>query len=46
MWAILSGAVNSGDYAKLLPNDRRAIIEILRDTKSDLPDFFTAARKP
>jgi hypothetical protein len=46
LWAILSGAVNSGDYAKLLPTDRAAIIEILRDTKSDLPDFFKAAQKP
>jgi len=46
LWAILSGAVSSGDYSKLTAADRRAIVEILRDTKSDLPDFFTAAQKP
>ena len=46
LWAILSGAVSSGDYSKLVAADRRAIIEILRDTKSDLPDFFKAAQNP
>jgi hypothetical protein len=46
LWAILSGAVSSGDYSKLAAADRRAIVEILRDTKSDLPDFFKAAQKP
>ena len=46
MWGILSGAVKDGDYSKLSPEDRQAIIEILRDTKSDLPDFFKAAQKP
>jgi hypothetical protein len=46
MWAILSGAVTDADYAKLSPADRRAIIEILRETKSGLPAYFTAARKP
>ena len=46
MWAILSGAVTDADYAKLSLADRRAIIEILRETKSGLPAYFTAARKP
>jgi hypothetical protein len=46
MWAILSGAVTDADYAKLSPADRRAIVEILRETKSGLPAYFTAARKP
>jgi hypothetical protein len=46
MWAILSGAVTDADYAKLSLADRRAIIEILLETKSGLPAYFTAARKP
>ena len=46
MWEILSGAATDGDYSKLSLVDRRAIIEILRETKSGLPAYFTAARKP
>jgi hypothetical protein len=46
MWAILSGAVTDADYAKLSLADRRAIVEILRETKSGLPAYFTAAQKP
>src|SRR5688572_13498619 len=46
LWKILSGAVTDGDYSKLSLADRRAIIEILRETKSGLPAYFTAARKP
>jgi hypothetical protein len=37
MWAVLSGAVKDADYAKLSAADRRAIVEILRETKKDLP---------
>ena len=46
MWAILSGAVRDGDYSKLSLADRRAIIEILRETRTGLPAYFTAARTP
>ena len=46
MWAILSGAATDGEYAKLSQADRRAIIEILRETKKGLPAYFTAARTP
>jgi hypothetical protein len=44
LWQVLSGSDNSPKYAKLSPTDRRAIIEILRDTKSDLPSVFSAPR--
>ncbi len=44
MWAILSGLVTDGDYSKLSAADRRAIIEILRDTKKTLPRIGRAAR--
>jgi hypothetical protein len=46
MWAILSGRVTDADYAKISAADRRAIIEILRETKKNLPAYFTAVRTP
>lgn len=39
-WAILSGKERDRRYQRLSPADRRAIIEILRDTKPDLPAYF------
>jgi hypothetical protein len=40
MWIILSGRDRTAKYAKLSFADREAIVEILRDTKKDLPDYF------
>ena len=40
LWDVLSGRVQDPAYARLSPADRRAIIEILRDTKKDLPASF------
>ena len=40
MWAILSGAAKEPEYSRLSAADRRAIIEILRETKKDLPPYF------
>ena len=40
MWQILSGAERDARYARLPLADRRAIVEILRDTKKDLPGTF------
>jgi hypothetical protein len=40
VWQILSGAEKSTKYAHLALSDRRAVVEILRETKPDLPDFF------
>ena len=40
MWAILSGKVTDAEYSKLSPADRRAVIEILRDTKKGLPRYW------
>jgi hypothetical protein len=37
LWDILSGRDKNPEFAKLTTSDRRAIIEILRDTKSGLP---------
>ncbi len=44
MWQILSGADQSEKYARLSTADRQAILEILRDTKHGLPDYFRANR--
>jgi hypothetical protein len=40
MWQILSGEEKDPKYARLSPADRRAIIEILRETKKGLPEYF------
>jgi hypothetical protein len=40
MWQILSGAETGRRYTRLKPADRTAVIEILRETKKDLPAYF------
>jgi len=40
MWEVLSGGDRSPQYARLSRSDRQAIVEILRDTKKGLPDYF------
>ena len=40
MWQILSGNERSAKYARLSPDDRGAILQILRETKKGLPDYF------
>jgi hypothetical protein len=40
MWEILSGKATDKRYARLTAADRSAILEILRDTKKDLPPNF------
>ena len=40
MWQILSGQEKNKRYSKLIFDDRQAIVEILRDTKKRLPDYF------
>jgi hypothetical protein len=40
LWAILSGKNTDVRYQRLSPTDRRAILEILRETKTDLPKYF------
>jgi hypothetical protein len=42
MWEILSGQEKEGRYARLTPADRKAIVEILRETKEDLPVNWAA----
>src|SRR4051812_49414029 len=40
LWTVLSGNHRDGRYKKLVAADRRAIVEILRATKPDLPTYF------
>lgn len=42
MWRILSGEERGKKYAALTLEDRRAIVEILRETKRRLPEYFQA----
>ncbi|HEV8395744.1 MAG TPA: hypothetical protein VGQ37_15805 [Vicinamibacterales bacterium] len=44
LWAVLSGSLPEPRYARLDEADRRAVIEILRDTKPDLPAYFRDGR--
>ncbi len=40
MWQVLSGAEKGTRYARLSLADRRAIVDILRETKPGLPSYF------
>ena len=40
MWEVLSGKETGPRYRQLAAADRQAIIEILKDTKKDLPAYF------
>jgi hypothetical protein len=44
MWFVLSGKDGGARYARLSPEDRRAVIEILRDTLPDLTGEFTTGK--
>jgi len=41
LWDVLSGAVRAPKYARLSAVDRDRIVEILRETKKDLPASFS-----
>jgi hypothetical protein len=40
LWRVLSGQERSKPYAQIPLVDRRAIVDILRETKKGLPDYF------
>jgi hypothetical protein len=44
IYDILSGKDQSPKFARLSPDDRRAILEILRETKPGLPEYWKAPR--
>jgi hypothetical protein len=43
LWEILHGRGTGKDDLELAVEDRKAIVEILRETKRDLPDYWKAA---
>lgn len=45
LWQVLSGDTREPRYRSLSLADRRAIVEILRDTKPDLPAYFTTPQR-
>jgi hypothetical protein len=40
LWEVLSGKDQTPEYARRTPAERKAILEILRATKSGLPDYW------
>jgi hypothetical protein len=40
MWQILSGQETGSKYGRFMPADRKAVIEILHETKKGLPAYF------
>lgn len=42
LWDILNGKDSNHEFIKLTPKDRSAILEILRETKPGLPDYWRA----
>jgi hypothetical protein len=42
LWQVLSGTESGRRYARLTRDDRTAILEILRNTKKDLPTYMLA----
>jgi hypothetical protein len=45
MWQILSGEEVSAPYTHLSLADRQAVVEILRETKKGLPEYFQPVRR-
>jgi hypothetical protein len=43
LWEVLSGRERGERYSVLSATDRRAILEILRETKPDLPEYFAGS---
>jgi hypothetical protein len=42
LYDVLTGKDSSAKFARLSPDDRRNVLEILRDTKPDLPAYWKA----
>ena len=45
LWQVLNGEAKEPRYARFSLLDRQAIVEILRDTKKDLPDYFQPVKR-
>jgi hypothetical protein len=45
LWQVLAGDAQAPRYERLSAHDRQAVIEILRDTKRDLPTLFQSSTR-
>lgn len=45
MWQVLSGQVKDKKYERLSLSDRLAVVDILRDTKPNLPGYFRSVEQ-
>jgi len=43
LWDILNGKDETGDFSHIKRSTRRAIVEILRETKKELPTYWAPA---
>jgi hypothetical protein len=43
LWEVLTGADKSAKYARLSKEDRNSILQVLRETKKDLPAYWQSA---
>jgi len=43
LWEVLTGRDESDEFAHLSPSDRKAIFEILCETKTDLPEYWKSS---
>lgn len=46
LWEVLSGSDTSPDFQNFPADERQAIVEILRDTQPDLPEYWAADSEP
>jgi len=44
LWEILQGEDSTGNFTHLATEDRQKILEILRETKKDLPEYWTSTK--
>ncbi len=45
LWLVLTGQAQEKEFAALSAADRRAILEILRETKPNLPEYFRTVKE-
>jgi hypothetical protein len=43
LWDILSGSDKSSKYTRLSEDDRKSVLQVLRNTKKNLPDYWHRA---
>lgn len=44
LWLVLTGQSQDKEFAAITPEERKAVLEILRETKKNLPNYFYQAK--